>query len=62
MQVFNFFKCYSLANIIALRFTRYILHLESRHFSDLPRSKDNVKRAFLQFQIQLKKLGHAKLC
>ena len=33
------------------------MHLDSFHFSDLARSKDNVERALLQFQIELKKSG-----
>ena len=31
------------------------------HFSDWPGSKDNVKRALLQFQIQPKELGPAEI-
>ena len=37
---------------ISLLFTGDILHLDSFHFSDLARSRDNVKRALLQFQIR----------
>ena len=36
-------------------------HLDSFHVSDLPRSKDNVKMALLQFQIQLKELRPAEI-
>ena len=50
-----------MANNISLLFTGYILHLDSFHFSDLARSKDNVKRALLQFQIQLKKSGRSDI-
>ena len=50
-----------MANNISLLFTGYIVHLDSFHFSDLARSKDNVKRALLQFQIQLKKSGRSDI-
>ena len=50
-----------MANNIFLLFTGYILDLDSFHFSDLARSKDNVKRALLQFQIQLKKSGRSDI-
>ena len=48
--IFRFFKF--LAKNITVIFTGYILHLDSFHFSDLPRSTDNVKKALLQFKIQ----------
>ena len=57
IKLFNFFKFYPLAHNISLFFTGYVSHLHSFHFSDLARSKDNVERALLQFQIQLKKSG-----
>ena len=50
-----------MANNISLLFTGYMLHLDSFHFSNLARSKDNVKRALLQFQIQLKKSGRSDI-
>ena len=61
IQIFNFSKFYFLANNISLLFTGYILQLDSFFFSDLARSKDNVKRALLQFQIQLKKSGRSDI-
>ena len=50
-----------MANDISLLFTGHISHLDSFHFSDLARSKENVKRALLQFQIQLKKSGRSDI-